>query len=175
MITPSTRYPLFVRCVHWSSALLVLAAYLTGDAAEHIGPSNTGANVHILAGLALLFLFPLHVWSLRMRRASTIALQPRGRAERLAALTIHLALLTFLVVQPTLGVLSLWADGDPLPIPFTQWVLSPPAAMRTGTGETLHELHEAVGNLFYGIIGLHILASAWHQVVRHDGVLRRML
>lgn len=175
MITPSTRYPLFVRFVHWSSALLVLAAYLTGDAAEHIGPSNAGANVHILAGLALLLLFPMHVWSLRMRRASTIALPPAGGVERLAALTIHLALLSFLVVQPVLGILSLWADGDPLPIPFTQWVFPPPAGMRTGTGDTLHELHEGVGTFFYFVIGVHIVAAVWHQVVRHDGVLRRML
>lgn len=175
MSTPSKRYPLLVRCVHWSSVALVLAAYLTGDAAEHIGPSNTGANVHVLAGLLLLVLFPLHVLGLRMRRAAGLAMTPASRVERLAALTIHLALLTFLVVQPTLGILSLWADGDPLPIPFTAWVLSPPIGMQTGAGDVLHELHEVIGNVFYGVIGLHIIAALWHQMVRRDGLLRRMV
>ena len=79
------------------------------------------------------------------------------------------------MAQPLLGILSLWAEGEAMPIPFTQWEVLPLLAMGAGAGELFEELHETVGNLFYAVIGVHVLASLWHHFVRRDGVLRRML
>ena len=90
------------------------------------------------------------------------------------ATTLQLALLLFMVVQPMLGVLSVWADGDSLPLPFTAMSV-PPLVQLHGRGHALEELHEAVGNVFYGVIAVHALAALWHQFVRRDGVLQRML
>ena len=47
--------------------------------------------------------------------------------------------------------------------------------MGAGAGELLEELHETVGNIFYAVIGVHVLASLWHHFVRRDAILRRML
>lgn len=98
-----------------------------------------------------------------------------GRAARTAALAVHVALLLFVVVQPLLGILALWAEGDALPVPLTSWSIPPPFAMGVGAGELLEELHETVGNVFYAVIAVHVLAALWHHFVRHDAVLRRML
>lgn len=172
MNVESTRYPALVRCIHWTSAGLVLLAYLTSESAE----AASGANWHIFAGLLLLLLFPLHLVALRLkRRASSSWQKPTRQAERLAAISIHGALFLFLVVQPVLGVLSLWGTGEPLPIPFTAVSVSSPLALDGAAGHTLEEMHEAVGTFFYAIIALHVLAALWHQFVRRDAMLRRML
>src|SRR5688572_18615552 len=125
MIVESTRYPALVRWVHWSSALIVLLAYLTGDAAEELQAGGAG-QWHVLAGLLLLLLFlpRLAGYALRRRGVPTPTLEG-ARAARVAAATIHLALLLFVVVQPLLGILSLWAEGEAVPIPFTELALQP--------------------------------------------------
>ena len=175
MITRSKRYPALVRWVHWSSVLLVLVAYLTSEAAEDLQDGGAG-QWHVLAGLLLLVLFvPRLVGYLQRRRGATRPSQEGGPAARIAAATVHIALLLFVVVQPLLGIMALWAEGHAMPIPFTPWSVPALVSMGAGTGELFEELHETVGNAFYAVIGLHVLATLWHQFVRRDGVLRRML
>jgi cytochrome b561 len=79
-----------------------------------------------------------------------------------------------MVVQPLLGVLAVWAAGDSLTVPFTNTQLSPLVQM-SGQAHLLEEAHEFIGNTFYAVIGVHVLAALWHQFIRHDGLLRRML
>ena len=171
MNTGVQRYPALVRCVHWASVALVLLAYLTSESAEEA----TGPNWHVFAGLLLLVLFPLHLIGLRLKkRAASAWPVPERRAERLSAAAIHIALFLFLVVQPALGVLAVWAEGEALAIPFTTASV-PPLLSLSGAGHLLEEIHEVLGNVFYAVIGLHIVAALWHQYVRRDGTLRRML
>jgi cytochrome b561 len=164
-----------VRWVHWASVLRGLLAYLTSDAAEELQSGGAG-QWHVLAGLLLLLLFVPRLMGHVLRRRGIPKPAPEGGpTARIAAATIHVALLLFVVVQPMLGILSLWAEGEAMPIPFTAWALPPMLAIGSGAGHTIEELHETVGNVFYGVIGLHVLASLWHHFVRRDAVLRSML
>lgn len=175
MHVESTRYPATVRWVHWASVLLVLLAYLTSEAAEELESGGAG-QWHVLAGLLLLLLFlPRLTGYVLRRRGTPMPATEGGRVARVAAATIHVALLLFVVVQPILGILSLWAEGKALPVPFTGLGVPPMLGIDAAAGHTLEELHETVGNVFYVVIGIHVLASLWHHFVRHDAVLRRML
>ncbi|MND01368.1 cytochrome b561 [compost metagenome] len=42
-------------------------------------------------------------------------------------------------------------------------------------GEQLEELHGSIGEAFYWVIGLHVLAAVYHHFIRRDDTLRRML
>ena len=173
MTGASTRYPALVRWVHWSSVLLVLVAYLTSEAAEELDAGGAG-QWHILAGLLLLALFvPRVVGHVLSGRGHARREPDTGAAARIAAATVHVALLLFVVVQPLLGVLALWSEGEAMPVPFTPWAIPPLFAV--GGGEVFEDLHETVGNVFYAVIGVHVLASLWHQFVRRDAILRHML
>lgn len=170
MATPLPfRHSASVRWIHWLSVVLVAIAYLTAEAAED--PGATGGQWHVLAGLALLLLF---VPRLLARFAGQHAPVPASPLQAWSARLVHVALLLFVVVQPLLGVLMVWAEGEALPVPFTPWQLSPLVVPGEAWAETLEELHETVGNVFYAVIALHALAASWHQFVRRDGVLRRM-
>jgi cytochrome b561 len=163
------RYPVTVRWTHWLSVVLVAIAYLTGESAEELGTS--GGQWHVLAGLALLLLF---VPRLLARLAGQRPPVPASAFEAWSARLVHLALLLFVVVEPLLGVLTVWAEGDALLVPFTTLQIPPLVVLGEGREEVLEELHGAVGNVFYAVIALHALAALWHQFVRRDGVLRRM-
>lgn len=163
------RYPRSVRWIHWFSVLLVAIAYLTAESAEDLG--RGGGQWHVLAGLALLLLF---VPRLLARLAAGHPPAPTSAFEAWTARLVHLALVLFLVVQPSLGVLMVWAEGGALALPFTTWELPPLVMLGTAWAETLEELHETVGNLFYGVIALHAFAALWHEFGRRDRVLRRM-
>lgn len=168
------RYPAAVRWIHWLAAALVAVAYLTSESAEELEELAAGAvNWHVLSGLVLMLLFiPRLVAYLWIRRppptASSVAATLMSRA-------VQISLLLFVVVEPLLGVLMVWAEGHSLPIPLTSWDLPPLLALGEGWGDTLEDLHEDIGNVFYAVIGLHVLASLWHHFVRRDDVLRRML
>ena len=170
----SYRYPLAMRCIHWLSVALIAIAYITGESAEEFNETAAGGvNWHVLAGLGLLLMF---VPRLLARFWAQKPPEPRSSlAERWMKRTVHLALLLFMVVQPVLGILMVWSEGDPLIVPLTSWQVPPLLAVGEGWEETLEGLHETVGNVFYGVIGLHVLAALWHHFLRHDDVLRRML
>lgn len=164
------RYPFAVRWIHWLGVAAITTAYLTGESAEDLTESGAGTNWHVLAGIGLVLLFvPRLVARLSVRRRPFAP-----GAEKWVAHTLQLALVLFMVVQPLLGVLAIWAEGQSLAIPFTGLQLAPMVQLK-GWGHSLEEMHETVGNVFYGVIAIHVLAALWHQFVRRDGTLQRML
>lgn len=169
------RFAWPVRAIHWIAAVLVLVAYLTTDLAEHAEDGEAvGINWHVAAGLALLLLFVPRLLARLLPRPGPL-LPPPPRWSLWPHKLVTLALLLFVLVQPVLGVLSVWAEGEALAIPLTSWSLPPLLDLGEGAGDALEEAHEVVGNAFYAVIALHALAALWHQFVRRDGLLRRML
>jgi cytochrome b561 len=168
MARDRSRYPAPMRALHWLSALLVLVAYLTAEGMDDDG----GGTWHVLSGLLLLLLF------LPRLAGHLLGLGPpplpAPRLQALSSALVHVALLLFVVVQPLLGMAAMWSEGHAVPVPFTTLSIPAPFPMG-GWGEAAEEAHELVGNVFYAVIGLHVLATLWHRVVRRDIVPQRML
>lgn len=169
------RFAWPVRAIHWASAILIAVAYVSSDLGE---ASEDGARIgfdwHTFAGLALLVLFLPRLLAKWLPGPAPIAPSP-PRWSVLPGKLVSAALLAFVVVQPILGVLTVWSEGQALPIPFTSWSLPPLLALGEEAGEVLEELHEALGTAFYAVIGAHAAAALWHHFVRRDSALRRML
>ncbi len=171
----SSKFAWPVRAIHWISAGLVLLAYLTSELTEEIAEGErTGPDWHVLAGLALLALFLPRLLSRAFTRTPPVTPPSPAWSVALSKL-VALALLLFVVAQPMLGVLSLWAEGHALAIPFTSIEVPPMLALGKGAGEALEEAHETLGNAFYAVITLHALGALWHHLFRRDDALRRML
>ena len=164
--SPQLRYSASLRWTHWLTVALVAMAYFTSESGE-----AGGGQWHVFSGLALLLLFVPHVLA---HRAARHALAQSSGWQAWSARLVHLALLLFVVVQPLLGVLTVWAEGDALAVPFTPWAIAPLVTPGEAWGEALEDLHETVGNVFYAVIAVHALAALWHQFVVRDGTLRRM-
>lgn len=164
-----------VRALHWLAAALVLLAYLTSELTEEIEEGEfAGPNWHVFAGLALLVLFLPRVLARLFTKTPPIV-PPPPRASIWPSKLVTLALLLFVVVQPVLGILLVWSEGQALPVPFTDLSLPPMIVLGEAGEDVLEEAHEWLGNAFYAVIGLHALAALWHHVIRRDNTLRRML
>ena len=178
MATPNpARYSPGQRWLHWVVALLVVVAYL---AIEFRGEFERGTlartlmvQTHFWVGLAVLALLLPRIL-LRLRHGAPPITPPLPAWQAWPAKFLHLALYAFLLVQPVLGVATAWTDGKEVMLPFVDAALPALLAPDKALAHTLEDLHGTIGDVFYWVIGLHVLASLYHHVVRRDDTLRRM-
>lgn len=174
----SARYTPSLRRLHWLMALLVLAAYLLIEQ-RGLFPRGTAERAAMVQGhfWAGLLVFALALWRLRQRRRDGAppvvpALAPWNE---IAAKLLHVALYLFFLVMPLLGLATAWSDGKVLLVPFTDIALPALLPANEDLAHTLEDLHGTIGEVFYWVIGAHVLAALWHHWGRRDDTLRRML
>ncbi len=178
MFARTNRYSPGLRTLHWWMALLVAAAYV---AIEQRGLFARGTparaammQAHYWVGISVLA-FALWRVALRMRHGVP-PITPRLPAwQALPAGLLHLLLYAFLLAMPVLGLLTAWSDGKTVQLPFTGAVLPALLAPDPALAERLEDLHGTIGECFYWVIGLHVLAALYHHFMRRDDTLRRML
>lgn len=172
------RYAPALRWLHWIIFALVVIAYVAINLRETF-PRGTEARgdalaAHVLAGIAVLLLV-LPRLAIRANGATPPVVPPLDRWSQALSKITHIALYLFLIVQPLLGIATLQIAGKSITL-FGATVL--PALFGPGNSALAHQwedIHGTVGNVFYFVIGLHILAALWHHVGRKDNTLRRML
>ena len=76
--------------------------------------------------------------------------------------------------MPLLGMATAWTDGKAVMLPFTDIALPALLAEDKDLAHQLEDLHGSIGEAFYWVIGLHVLAALYHHWVRRDDTLRRM-
>lgn len=173
-----TRYSSTQRRLHWLMAFLVLAAYLLTERGLLFRPGSAGCAVlrqgHFWVGVSLLALV---WWRLASRRRQGVPAitPPVDHRAMLASNAVHAALYAFFLVMPILGLATMWSDGTAMRIPFTRIAVPALLPEDQALARVLEDLHGALGEVFYWVIGLHVLAALWHHVLRRDDTLRRML
>lgn len=172
------RYSLGLRRLHWLTAVLILLSYVF---IEQRGLFERGTparalmmQAHFWTGLAI---FVLVLWRLGLRMHATVPpvtpALPTWQAW--PARLLCLALYVFIIVQPLLGLVTAWVDDKTLYLPFTQIALPALLAPDESLAHQLEDLHGGIGEIFYWVIGAHILAALYHHFLRRDDTLRRML
>lgn len=176
-LTPQTRYTRRARYFHWLMFGFVALAYLLVnlvDLFERGTPLRRAVmQSHFLAGLAVLALV-LPRFLHRMGHVPPPIVPPITHWEIVLSRITHVLLYAFLLLQPLLGLLTVWAGGRGIGIPFTALQLPSPLTENHDLHERLEDIHVFVGEAFYYIIGLHIVGALWHHFVRHDTTLRRI-
>jgi len=172
------RYSPTLRRLHWLMAALVLAGYLLIEQRGLFprGSVERTAMVqgHFWVGITV---FALVLWRVARRRfdGTPAITPPLGRPIAFVSALFHVALYAFLVVMPLLGLATAWSDGKAVLIPFTGIALPALLPENEALAHTLEDLHGSIGEVFYWVIGAHVLAALWHHLVRRDDTLRRML
>jgi cytochrome b561 len=144
------------------------------DLFERGTPMRRGVlQSHFLAGLVVLALVLPRLLH-RMRNVPPPIVPPIATWEATLSRITHVLLYAFLVVQPLLGLLTIWFGGRGIAIPFTDLQLPSPLTENHDLHEQLEDIHGLIGETFYYIIGLHIAGALWHHFARHDTTLRRI-
>ena len=172
------RYSPTLRRLQSLMAALVLAGYLLIEQRGLFprGSVERTAMVqgHFWVGITV---FALVLWRVARRRfdGTPAITPPLGRPIAFVSALFHVALYAFLVVMPLLGLATAWSDGKAVLIPFTGIALPALLPENEALAHTLEDLHGSIGEVFYWVIGAHVLAALWHHLVRRDDTLRRML
>ncbi len=161
--------------LHWLMLLLIAAVYATielkGNFAKGSEPRELLKHWHFMLGLTVFALVWLRLLARWLRPAPKAV---AGAAwEQALAKAMHLALYGLMIGLPLLGWLTLSAADKP--IPFFGLELPALVAPNPDRAGQLKELHEVLAQAGYWLIGLHAAAALFHQYVRRDGTLQRML
>jgi cytochrome b561 len=163
--------------LHWIVAVLVLAAWLSGQFGDELprgAPRETGLFVHISLGLAILgFVAARILWRV-VDIPPAPEQSPLGAWGDWAAAAVHYLIYILLIAAPVVGIVVQFARGAPLPVLGLFEIASPWAADRN-FAHTVKEVHEVLANAMMILVGLHALAALAHHYILHDRTLLRML
>ena len=174
----ATRYSPGLRRLHWLMAVLVVLGYFFMEQRDLFERGTAAraamAQSHFWIGITVLL---LALWRLGLRaRTSMPPITPTLPAVQAApARLLHIALYAFLIVQPLLGLATAWSDGKSVLLPFTSIALPALLAPDEALAHRLEDLHGSIGEIFYWVIGAHVLAALYHHFLRRDDTLKRML
>lgn len=177
-VEPVNRYPASMRRLHWIIFVLVLIAYVLGnvfDLFPRRSPERLNIlGAHYLVGISVLLLTLPRFW-LRKQHGSPPIVPPLDRWANMLAKVTHFAIYAFLLIQPLLGIITLQIGGKPISLFGVTLLPSFLATPDRELGHWFEDIHVTVAEVFYWVIGLHILAALWHHFGRRDDTLKRML
>lgn len=147
--------------LHWIIAALVLFQLLFGGAMENAvraarrgepltGGEALGANLHIWVGFAVLGLVLVRIL-LRLRHGAPALPEATGAVIGFLGRASHFLFYVLLVLAPVSGIVA--------------YYFVPEAG----------NAHRLFKPAFVLLIALHVAASLWHQFIRRDGLLLRMI
>jgi len=163
-----TRYSPLIVTLHWLVALLVLLEAFIGVGFLHFLPNTaikiTPLSVHMFLGLAMLVLTVVRIFARALTPAPPMTSAGHPLLDLLGGIT-HFLLYVFTVLAALTGVL-LAINSHVLGLMVGGQVSSP---MYFAPFQ-----HAAVFVLFGLLVGLHVIASFYHQFVRRDRIFSRI-
>lgn len=166
----STRYGSVAIAIHWLTALMIVALFVTGLlAAAQVDPAAKVAllRAHIPLGAGVLPLTLLRIiwWLVGDRRPSPPAGQPDW--QKFMAKAVHFALYAVVLVTASSGLATIILSG------------ALPAIIGTGALPDFHAVlpravHGVGSRVMLALLAMHIGAALYHQFIRRDHLLARM-
>ncbi len=176
MTEADSRYSNAAQFFHWLSALLVASAWLLGQTRDEFArgePRRMVDFLHISAGQLIITMLALRlIWRFIAPPApmeTTAAGVWGDRAAKLA----HILLYVLLLAVPIAGIVTLFADGKPLPL-FRLGEIPSPWIGDKAFEHKAKEIHEWFANGLIFLAALHATAALAHHFHFRDGVLTRM-
>ena len=169
------RYPLTVIVLHWTIAaamvgLVVLGWWMQEIPKEPVGPRADAYNLHKSIGLAtLLLMFARLAWRATHRPPPLPSLPVW---QERAATATHALLYAGMFVAALSGYLGSATSG--YPVKFFGWMLPAWAGANAAVKDACSVLHLISNWVLVAAIGIHVVATFYHQWVLHDRLLWRM-
>jgi cytochrome b561 len=170
------RYSAIAQLLHWTTALLVVAAYVVsvgGPEPRVYSPVNDfSRGLHELLGISVFTLTLIRVcWR-------TMFAPPRNPGMpawmELSARLGHWTIYALLVLVPLTAILGAWFEGHPLTV-LALGNIRPWVPQSRQLGLVLADIHGWLGDVLVWLAGLHAAAALYHHFWRRDTVLLSML
>ncbi len=164
------------KALHWLTALLVIGLLCVGIWMVGLSPSMQKLKVyswHKWAGITVLLLTVLRLVWRHVRPPPPLPATVTPLDRRLAPWG-HAALYVLLFAMPITGWLMSSAAGIPVVL-YGVWQLPDLVAKDEALFKALQTTHHILSRVLIVVLAIHVAAVIKHDVLRRDGVLRRML
>jgi cytochrome b561 len=171
------RYRGLQRVLHWTMAIVIICALAIGLYCSYLTPGLPERqfllDIHKSLGMTALVLIVLRIPTRATYGEPAWREKPSWLAKA-AAHAAHMVLYLLMVLMPVTGYITSGAGGHDLPwFGLFNWPNLMPADH--GLSRLAAAIHHYGAYCFFAILGLHLLAVAWHRLIKKDDVLARML
>ena len=173
----SLKYSVASRLLHWISALLVIALFISGwymvDLDYYSAWYQTLPEFHIVGGILLLLLWLLVLCRLLKPQKNTF--HPSNKAfERFMAKWVKRCFYLLVTVMIITGYLIATSQGETLVL-FDTLKLPALSHFSASQIDTMGLIHEFASYLLMSLVALHALGALKHHFLDKDDTLKRMI
>ena len=176
LAAPLESYDRVLKAVHWSTLLLIAAAYIAIWGSYAVATKEQEAFLTQLHRSLGVTVFVLTVFRLGWRWHARIPSLPADlpAIQKVAARVAEYVLYALLLAQPILGILNINARGRRVDF-FFLGELPPIVGPDKVLAKQAIAAHQIVAYVLLTLIALHAAAALFHHFVRRDDVLNAML
>jgi cytochrome b561 len=167
------RYTHGAMALHWIMAVLIVVVGVLGLLHDS-WPRRSQAfwiNVHALIGLLVWVLIVLRLWWRRSHPPPALPPEIAVLPRRLSY-AVHLLLYLLVLVTPLVGIVTFIWHGRA----FDFGLFRVDFGVRSNRAifHPTEDVHGYLAYTLFALIGIHVLAALWHQLVWRDRLLQRM-
>ena len=176
LAAPLESYDRVLKAVHWSTLLLIAAAYIAIWGSYVVATKEQEAFLTQLHRSLGVTVFVLTLFRLGWRWHARIPSLPADlpAIQKVAARVAEYVLYALLLLQPILGILYINARGRRVDF-FFLGELPPIVGPDKVLAKQAIAAHDIVAYVLLTFIALHAAAALFHHFVRRDDVLNAML
>ena len=170
------RYGTVAQFLHWTTAILVVAAFTYGPGGSEERVYSTAKDfdrqIHETLGLAV---FSIALIRLLWRAFDVTPDEPpTPRWMSVAAKTVHGTLYALLLTLPITAISGAWFEAHPLTLPGGIRI-GPWLPEMHALGKSVASIHTWLGDAILWVAGAHAAAALYHHFVLRDRALKSML
>ena len=173
-IRGAQRYDAGAVAFHWTIAALIVflgtLGLLFDDIPKELRPF--WINLHATVGL-VYFAMVIARFFWRVTHPAPELPSDVGELSRKASVAVHHLLYVLMLAIPVLGVVAFVWHGRTFDYGLFQLKFG--VASDRGVFRPAEEIHQLLAYSLFALVALHVAGALWHQYVRRDGVLMRML
>jgi len=175
-VTSTARYGPVAQAFHWTTAVLVLVAFIygPGGSEEHVYSDgvDTDRRIHETLGLCVFALVALRLlWRLYDTHPDRPSV---SRWMGIASKALQWTLYALLFAVPMTAIGGAWLGGHPVTL-LSDVTIEPWLGRSHDAGAKMATVHKWLGDILLWLAGLHALAALYHRFVLKDGLLASML
>ena len=176
LAAPVESYDRVLKAIHWSTLLLIAAAYIAIWGSYAVATKEQEAFLTQLHRSLGVTVFVLTLFRLGWRWHARIPSLPADlpAIQKMAARVAEYVLYALLLAQPVLGILNVNARGRRVDF-FFLGELPPIVGPDKVLAKQAIAAHQIVAYALLALIALHAAAALFHHFVRRDDVLKAML
>jgi cytochrome b561 len=174
--TRTDHYPATSKLLHWLVAVCVLTTAPVAIAMTRVGKGPTQDTLYFFhKSLGVLILVLMILRLINRLAVGALAADPDIEPwQKAVSSVVHTSLYVLLLAMPIVGYIANSAYGAATPF-FGLFELPSIVGKNEALATQLFAIHRWVGFLVIALVLLHVGAALYHQFIRQDTVLKRML